>query len=68
MVIPLSLLLIIFHSSPTSLDISLVKEDKLDNLQGLSTHSLTAGPPPPLRSWLLTELVSMRSELGQFPA
>lgn len=41
--IPLSLLLIIFHSPPTSLAISLVKEDRLDNLQGLSTHSLTAG-------------------------
>lgn len=68
MAIPLSLLLIIFHSPPTSLAISLVKEDKIDNLQGLSTHSLIAGPPPPLPSWLLSELVPMKSELRQFPA
>lgn len=67
MVIPLSLLLIIFHITPASLALSLVKEDRLDNLQGLNTHSLTAGPPLPLPSWLLSELVSMKSEPGQIP-
>lgn len=33
--IPLSLLLIIFHIPPASLAISLVRENRLDNLQGL---------------------------------
>lgn len=37
MVIPMSLLLIIFHSPPMPLAVSLVEEDRLDNLQGLST-------------------------------
>lgn len=67
MAILLSLLLIIFHSAPASLAISLVREDRVE-LHGLNTHSLTAGPPLPLPSWLLSELVSMKSELGQIPA